>query len=469
MDAPAPPSYDPRTFQGLTFHDRTAAFADGTDSPRAYLERCLEAIAAREPVVRAFAALNEESARAAADASTERWQAGKPMSSIDGMPVAIKDLLETNDMPTQMGCDAFAGNFPKRDNACARALRQAGAVVFGKTVTAELGGTHPGPTTNPFDTARTPGGSSSGSAAAVAAGMVPAAIGTQVGGSIIRPAGFCGNVALKPSQGAIHRGERMATSMSTHGPHANSIEDMWRVAIEIAKRTGGDPGHAALKGPDGAPPATQPERLIALQTAGWQITDGATKAAFAELREKLTAAGVEIIDRETEDGVEALEQSITDAARIATDITAWENRWAQRNMLDEHPGGLSARAVAGLERAEAMSPGDYQGLLADRQVAREHHFALVGLAEATITLACPGPAPVWAGDQPGEPLAKRPTGDAAFNYPSSLLGAPVVTVPMIAVGGLPVGLQVMGQRGEDARVTAIARWIKETIEPAITG
>ena len=110
------------------------------------------------------------------------------------MPIAIKDLLETNDMPTQLGCEAARGNFPKRDNAAVWALRKAGAVIFGKTVTAELGGTQPGPTTNPFDPQCTPGGSSSGSAAAIGARMVPAALGTQVGGSVIRPAAFCGNV-----------------------------------------------------------------------------------------------------------------------------------------------------------------------------------------------------------------------------------------------------------------------------------
>ncbi|MDP1964479.1 MAG: amidase, partial [Reyranella sp.] len=229
-------------YKPLTFHDATPRFADGSDTPRAYLERCLETIAAREPVVKAFTAINEAGARAAADASAARWTAGKPLSLIDGMPVAIKDLLETRDMPTQMGCAAFKGNFPRRDNAAVWALRQAGAVILAKTVTAELGGSHPGPTTNPFDPDRTPGGSSSGSAAAVGARMVPAAIGTQVGGSIIRPAAYCGNFALKPTQGGLNRGERQATSMSTHGPHAGCLEDMWQVAIEIANRAGGDRG-----------------------------------------------------------------------------------------------------------------------------------------------------------------------------------------------------------------------------------
>ena len=241
-------AYDPKTFRALTYFDHVEKFRDGTDSPRAYLERCLATIAEREPVVKALPSINEAGARAAADASTARWKDGKPLSAIDGMPVGIKDLLETKDMPTEMGCAAFKGNWPKRDNAAVWALRQAGAIVLAKTVTAELGGSHPGPTTNPFDVRRTPGGSSSGSAAAVAAKMMPAAIGTQVGGSIIRPAAYCGNYALKPTQGAINRGERQATSMSTHGPHAGSIEDMWQVAIEISRRAGGDRGSPGLFG-----------------------------------------------------------------------------------------------------------------------------------------------------------------------------------------------------------------------------
>ena len=199
------------------------------------------------------------------------------------MPIAIKDLLETKDMPTEMGCAPMKGNFPKRDNAGVWALRQAGAVILAKTVTAELGGSHPGPTTNPFDPKRTPGGSSSGSAAAVGANMVPAAIGTQVGGSIIRPAAYCGNFALKPTQGGINRGERLATSQSTHGPHAGCLEDMWQVAIEQAKRCGGDRGTLGLIGPDTLPAAIKPNRLIVLETEGWPDVDAATKAAFAQL------------------------------------------------------------------------------------------------------------------------------------------------------------------------------------------
>ena len=455
-------------YKPLTFHDAVPRFRGGADTPRAYLERCLETIAKHEPVVKAFTAINEAGARAAADASTARWKAGQPLSPIDGMPVAIKDLLETKDMPTEMGCAAFKGNFPKRDNAAVWALRQAGALILAKTVTAELGGAHPGATTNPFDPARTPGGSSSGSAAAVGACMVPAAIGTQVGGSIIRPAAYCGNFALKPTQGGINRGERLATSMSTHGPHAGCLEDMWQVAIEIANRAGGDRGAIGLVGPSTLPAAVKPNRLIVLETEGWPLADDATKAGFEALLKQLRDAGVTLIGRKDHPMVEALEQSIANGRAVCNGVTSWENRWYQRGIVDNDPAGVSQRAKATLAKAEAMTPDDYRMWLMARENAQRIHGAMAQLGDAAITLACPGPAPIWSGDVSGQPLAPRPTGDFVFNAPSSMLFAPVVTVPLMSVGGMPVGIQLMGQQREDARMTGLARWLSQTVKPVAT-
>jgi Amidase len=162
-------SYSSQHFEPLIFLDVMPRFRDGSDTPRAYLERCLAVIADREPVVKAWVVLNVSGAREAADASTDRYRQGHPISPIDGMPIGIKDLIETKDMPTGHGCAAFAGNDTRRDSAIVRALRDAGAVILGKTVTTEMGGAFPGPTTNPFDPERTPGGSSSGSAAAIGA------------------------------------------------------------------------------------------------------------------------------------------------------------------------------------------------------------------------------------------------------------------------------------------------------------
>ena len=467
MAAYTPRSYDPRTFKALTFHDATPRFRDGADTPRAYLERCLETIAADEPVVKAFVVLNEANARAAADASSARWKARQPLSAIDGMPIAIKDLLETKDMPTEMGCEAYRGNFPKRDNAAVWALRQAGAVILGKTVTAELGGNHPGPTTNPFDAACTPGGSSSGTAAAVAARMAPAGLGTQVGGSIIRPAAYCGNVALKPTQGGINRGERQSTSMSTSGVHAGCIEDLWQVAIEIARRAGGDPGRPGLFGPSTPPAAAKPERLIVLESAGWAALDAASRAAFEALLQNLRQAGVTLLRRNDHAWIESLEQAINNAADISNGITAWEIRWYQSNLIEQNPQGVSARLKTTVKKAESMSPDDYRALLLDRAVAQQCHATLAPLADAIIMLSCPGPAPLWPGDLAGQPLAPRPTGDSIFNTPSSMLFAPAVTLPLLAVGGMPVGVQLMGQQHQDARITALARWTLETVPPVV--
>ena len=178
-----------------------------------------------EPEIGAFVHRNEEAAREAAALSTRRWRDGKPLSRIDGMPVGIKDIVETIDMPTEMGSPLYKGWQSGRDAATVAALREAGAVIVGKTVTTEFAATYPGGTRNPWDLKRTPGGSSSGSAAGVAAGMISAGLGTQVVGSIMRPASFCGCVGFKPSLGAINRG----------GSHDALL-------AKLRRRVGGEPG-----------------------------------------------------------------------------------------------------------------------------------------------------------------------------------------------------------------------------------
>ena len=452
-------AYDPMAYRPLTFFDAVPRFGAGEDDPRQYLERCLEVIATREPVVKAWVVLNEGGAREAADASAARWKSGKPLSTIDGMPIGIKDLIETKDMPTQMGCAALEGNFPKRDSALVRALREAGAIILGKLVTTELGGAHPGPTTNPFDPRRTPGGSSSGSGAAVGAGMLPVAIGTQVGGSVIRPASYCANWALKPTYGALNRGERLGYSQSAIGVHAGSPIDMWHVAMEIAQRAGGDPGHPGLFGTQEAPAPLKPQQLVVMETSGWKDLEASTREAFERVLASLRAAGVTIVRRGDSKLVESFECGIVSLKAINSDICAFELRWSLENLVEQHPGKLSVHALKKLEQGRKMNLDDFRQRLLEREDARRRLAAIAQLGDALISLSSPGPAPINDFEGP------RPTGDAIFNYPSSSLGAPAITVPLLAVSGMPVGVQIMGQLHEDARVTSIARWLAASVAP----
>ena len=176
----------------------TARFGSGADTPRAFLERCLADLTALEPKIGAFVHTNINGARVAADEASVRWREGRPRSKIDGMPIGIKDIIETSDMPTENGSPLFAGWRSGRDGASVAALREAGAVILGKTVTTEFAATEPRGTRNPHDLRRTPGGSSSGSAAGVAAGMISAGLGTQVIGSTIRPGSYCGRASVLP-------------------------------------------------------------------------------------------------------------------------------------------------------------------------------------------------------------------------------------------------------------------------------
>ena len=244
-----------------SFISRTNAFLNGSDSPRAFLERCLQVIDKQERAIGAFVALNLHSAREAADRADERWKKGRQLSLIDGMPIGVKDIMETADMPTEQGSALFRVWRGGRDAAAVSALREAGAVIVGKTVTTEFASTESRGTRNPHDLTRTPGGSSSGSAAAVAAGMLPAALGTQLAGSIIRPASFCGCFGFKPSLGAINRGGSFDVfSQSCTGVLATSLEESWIVARNIAARAGGDPGYPGLSGPLSPPAPSKPRR-----------------------------------------------------------------------------------------------------------------------------------------------------------------------------------------------------------------
>ena len=277
----------------------------------------MRAFEAWEPTVGAFVCHDIASARAAADRSAARWRDGRPLSPIDGMPLGIKDIIETADMPTEQGSPLFVGWRTGRDAASVAALREAGAVILGKVVTTEFAATEPRGTRNPWDRERTPGGSSSGSAAAVACGMVPAALGTQVVGSILRPASFCGCVGFKPSVGGINRGGSYDYfSQSCTGVLAASLEDAWLVAVNIAARAGGDPGYPGLQGPDRTASAAATSR--AGGAADFRMGGGRARGP-RRLRggggDASPTAGIALADRDADPVIEEVEGAIADAAR----------------------------------------------------------------------------------------------------------------------------------------------------------
>lgn len=433
--------------QPRSFASATGRFLDGSDTPRAFLERCLSAVEAHEGEVRAFAATALERARAEADASTARWRAGQPRSPIDGMPIGVKDIIETEDMPTGMGSPLFAGWRSGRDAASVRALREAGALIVGKTVTTEFAATVAGPTRNPWDLARTPGGSSSGSAAAVACGFVSAALGTQVVGSIVRPASFCGVCGMKPTVGAIHRGgSHDFMSQSSQGVLAASLEDAWHVLRTIGERVGGDPGQLGFAGPAQPPAPRRPRRLAWLETAGWPGVSPGLQAAAQGALQRLRAAGVEIVDRRDHPVVARLETGLLSAMALTRRVNTWESRWPLNLYRDRDADGLSREMRERLAAAEAMAPADYAQALAQRSALRADHAALANAVDACLTLSASGPAP----------LGLASTGDPAFAVPASVLGVPALTLPVLAQEGLPVGLQLIGFAQGDADLFALA-------------
>lgn len=457
--------YNPLEFRQLTYHDVVPKFFEGADSPREYLERCLATIEEREPVVRAWVALRIEEARAEADASSARYKANRPLSPIDGMPIGIKDLVATKDLPTTYGIRDYRQD-THFDSASIRALRAAGAIILGKATTTELGLTDLSPSTNPFDRRRTPGGSSSGSAAAVGARMVPAAIGSQVGGSLIRPAGYNANFAQRPTMGGLHRGERQGYSHSVFGVHAGSLCDMWRVTMEIAKRAGGDPGYPGVFGDAELPQPFKPRRLIVLETEGWSLTDEKTIDGFERILEQVRHAGITVVRRNTNVLVEYLEQGLSEATAICRGVMGWENRWYYENLAETMGDRLGPAFRATLKTGRSMSLDDYRLLLVRREDLRARLRAIAHLGDAIVTLSCPGPAPLFkAPKNPDKRVAYGTNGPSVFNVGTSLLGVPAISIPLLAIDDMPVGLQLIGQEHQDEHLAGVACWLSQTIHP----
>jgi Asp-tRNA(Asn)/Glu-tRNA(Gln) amidotransferase A subunit family amidase len=416
-------------------------------------EACLRRTAAREPEIGAFAYLDEDHVKAAAKAVDAYRGTGRAPGALHGLPIGVKDIIDTADMPTENGTVLDAGRRPGRDAELVRRLRQAGAVVMGKTVTTELAFFAPGKTRNPHDLNRTPGGSSSGSAAAVAASMLPLAIGSQTFGSVIRPASFCGIVGFKPTFGMISRtGVRpLAPALDTIGVFARNVPDAALLADALAGHDPADRDTSLMPPPRMLelaltdPPVTP--ALAFVKTPSWDQAEPATKEAFAELVALLDKSCTEVVLPDVFSEWMQAQRDLMYAA-MARHLEPYYRRGKEklspplRNLLEE---GMKIPAV------------DYLAALDWRTALNNGLEQLFDRYDAIVTPAAPGEAPEGLGS----------TGNPAFNGLWTFCGVPAVTLPLLeGPHGLPLGVQLVGRYGEDARLLRTARWLVRTVESA---
>jgi Asp-tRNA(Asn)/Glu-tRNA(Gln) amidotransferase A subunit family amidase len=414
--------------------DAAAAVArlrGGALTAEALVSDCLARIAEDERSgCRAFASVDPAAALAAAREIDRR--ADRPL--LCGLPVGVKDIVDTRDLPTERGSEVFRGRRPERDAEVVRRLRAAGAVIVGKTVTTELAYYRPGKTTNPHDPGRTPGGSSSGSAAAVAARLVPAAIGTQTAGSVLRPASFCGVVGFKPSYGAV--------PMDGVSPLAPCLDTVGFFVRDVAAAP---LLLAALGLPADAPPfeRARPPRLAVCRTEQWPLAEPSSRAAVEDAAAALARAGASVDELELGPAFAGLADAqrtlmAADAARALGPVRA------------AHEARLSRVLLELLDEGARVTPEREDAARAQAARCRAALPALLARHDALLTPAAPGEAPVGLGA----------TGDPAFNRIWTLLGTPAVSLPLArGPAGMPVGVQVVGAPGRDAALAAVAAWI----------
>jgi Asp-tRNA(Asn)/Glu-tRNA(Gln) amidotransferase A subunit family amidase len=415
----------------LTATEAARAIRAGTLRPEALMEACLARIAAREPEVRAFAYLAPDQARRAAMAASA--------GPLHGLPIGVKDVLDTADMPSEYGSPIWRGWRPRADCAAVASARAAGGVAIGKTVTTEFATRKPGATANPRGLGHTPGGSSSGSAAGVAAGFFPLGYGTQTAGSIIRPAAYCGVVGYKPSFGMISRiGMKiMSDSLDTVGVLARSVADCALFAGAVSGRDLGDPDRKADRAP----------RIGICRSPTWDQAQPETVALLGRIATAIGRAGAAVSERELPRAIAAL---TTAHPIVMNNESARALGWELAAARDQITEGLRERLDFGLARSEAELAEAYV-VFAEAQAA--FPAATEGL-DVLVTPSAPGQAP--------EGLAW--TGDPAFNFIWTSLHVPCVTVPAgEGPDGLPLGIQIVGRQGEDRAVLAWAQWVAAAI------
>ena len=443
----------PDTFEATLpdFAAERRAFLAGERSPLDLLERCIRHIEASESTVRAFAHLDLDAARRAAEDSARRYRQGVPLSPIDGMPIAVKDIIDTVDMPTQMNSALFAGHRPKADAACVRAVREGGAVILGKSVTTEFAIGRSGPTVNPHNPRHTPGGSSSGAGAGTASGMFAASFGTQTQGSIIRPASFNGVVGFKPTLGALSTDgvHPLSRSHDHLGVLGQSVDTVWSLSRWVGEVAPGQDGNGLGGSADGRLAASAPARVAVARTAGFADLDEASRTAFAAKLDDLRAAGVTVIEPEDDPFLADLMQRLDRVVDISIRMVAFDMRWPYRSYLDAAPHLLGPRLHELVRLGHDVTLDEYRLMRAERATLRARVMESGRDVDAFVLPAASGPAP--------EGFAY--TGARTLLLYWSFLGFPAFSLPLMSVGGMPFGLQLAGFAGQDHKLAQHAKWL----------
>lgn len=425
--------------------------AQGQISAVELVTACLKRIHETEPQLQAWAWLDGEYALEQARALDARRKSGAPIGALHGLPVGIKDVIDTARVPTENGTGIDKGRVPREDAVLVARLRAAGAIIMGKTVTTEMAFMQPSKSRNPHDPSRTPGGSSSGSAVAVAAGMVPLAVGTQTGGSVIRPASFCGVVGYKPSFGMIGRSGILPQSpfLDTVGVFARSVPDAALLAEAMAGHDPADRATAPMPAPRlhqtaTSEPPVHPHFALADLPAPPE-TDPRMRAALDELAEML-GDQIERID---------LPPIFAEAQQTRTRINQAEMAKCYYNHERRGRELMSPQLTEAMDAGKAIPARDYLAALDWRDVLNAGLERVFERCDAIICAASPGPAPDGLNS----------TGDSAFNGIWTLCGTPAVTLPLFATEeGLPMGLQLVGRVGDDARLLRTAAWLMQHLE-----
>ncbi len=424
-------------------------FLAGTRTPRDLLEECIGHIEASEQVVHAFAHVDLEGARAAADRAAERYRAGAPLSPIDGMPIGVKDIIDTRDMPTQMNNAYFEGHTPRADAACVRATREGGAIILGKTVTTEFAIGRSGPTVNPHNPAHTPGGSSSGTGAGTASGMFCAGFGTQTQGSIVRPASFNGVVGFKPTLGALSTDgvHPLSRSHDHLGVLGQSVDTVWALARWVGKIAPGQDSDG-LGGKVGAPlDARRPTRMAVPRTAGFDDLDAASRAAFEAKLDELRGGDIAIVESQDDPFLADVTARLDRVVDVSIRMVAFDMRWPFRSYLEAAPEHMGPRIHELVELGREVTLDEYRLIRAERADLRRRVQELGRSYDAILLPAASGPAPEGF----------EYTGARTFLLYWSFLGFPSSSLPLMEVDGMPFGMQLAGFGGRDHDLLQIAK------------